>query len=63
MRAESGSYCSRSISESSDYGHVLETPVSKQGKIEFYLGKWNTKGRVLKVFSIRYLRFSNVSHQ
>ena len=46
MRAESGSCCSRSISESSDCGHVSETLVSKQGKIEFYLGKWNTKGRV-----------------
>lgn len=40
---ESGSCCLRSISESTDSGYVSETPVSKRGKIEFYLGKCNTK--------------------
>lgn len=40
---ESGSLSLRSISESSDSGYVLETPVSKQGNIEFYLGQCNRK--------------------
>lgn len=42
---ESSSRSLRSISESSDSGYVfcLETPVSKQGNIAFYLGQCNRK--------------------
>jgi len=38
---EMGSLCCQSISETSDSGYVSETLVSKQGNVDFYLGRCN----------------------
>jgi hypothetical protein len=41
LDTEIGSFGCHSISETSDSGYVEETPVSKQGNHNFYLGKCN----------------------